>query len=164
LNRQVCDAALQGRDLMGMKEKSDSVADILGRELEPTIKEWLRRVNLVSELMQIPLSDKDRTRHLPALFRDLIFRLRRAKDAGGSISAHAAAHGQRRREQGYSAAMLVEESRIFQVVTFGMLHLHHSELDQRRLLLDVAVIADEADAQLMGAVRSLTAKGMPTPQ
>jgi hypothetical protein len=45
-----------------------------------------------------------------------------------------------------------------------MLHLHHSELDQRRLLLDVAVIADEADAQLMGAVRSLTAKGMPTPQ
>ena len=149
---------------MGMKEKSDSVADILGRELEPTIKEWLRRVNLVSELMQIPLSDKDRTRHLPALFRDLIFRLRRAKDAGESISARAAAHGQRRREQGYSAAMLVEESRIFQIVTFGMLHLHHSKLDQSRLLLDVAVIADEADAQLMGAVRSLTAKGMPTPQ
>jgi hypothetical protein len=83
----VCDAALQGRDLMGMKEKSDSVADILGRELEPTIKEWLRRVNLVSELMQIPLSDKDRTRHLPALFRDLIFRLRLAKDIDGSASA-----------------------------------------------------------------------------
>ena len=90
------------------------------------------------------------------LFRDLIFRLRRAKDADGSISAHASAHGQRRREQGYSPAMLVEESRIFQVVTFGMLHLHYSELDQRRLLLDVIVIADEADAQLMQAVRSLT--------
>ena len=60
--------------------------------------------------------------------------------------------------------MLVEESRIFEVVTFGMLHLHHSELDQRRLLLDVAVIADEADAQLMGAVRVLTAKGIPTQQ
>jgi len=141
-----------------MKEKSElgSVAAILGRELEPTIKEWLRRVNLIPELMEIPLSDRDRTRHLPALFRDLIFRLRRAKDADGSISAHASAHGQRRREQGYSPAMLVEESRIFQVVTFGMLHLHYSELDQRRLLLDVIVIADEADAQLMQAVRSLT--------
>jgi hypothetical protein len=54
--------------MMEMKEKSESggsVATILGRELEPTIKEWLRRVNLVPELIQIPLSDKDRTRHLP---------------------------------------------------------------------------------------------------
>jgi len=50
--------------------------------------------------------------------------------------------------------MLNEESRIFQIVTFGMLHLHRSELDRRRLLLDVVVIADEADAQLMEAVRS----------
>jgi hypothetical protein len=60
--------------------------------------------------------------------------------------------------------MLVAESRIFQVVTFGMLHLHHSELDQKRLLLDVMAIADEVDAQLMGAVRSLTAKGTPNPE
>jgi hypothetical protein len=52
--------------------------------------------------------------------------------------------------------MLIEESRIFQIVTFGMLHLHRSELAQRRLLRDVVVIADEADAQLMEAVRSLT--------
>jgi Domain of unknown function (DUF6908) len=38
-----------------------SVADVLERELEPTIKEWLRRVNLVPELFNIPLSDADRT-------------------------------------------------------------------------------------------------------
>jgi hypothetical protein len=166
LNRQVCDAANNRVCMMEMKEKLEfgSVATILGRELEPSIKEWLRRVNLVPELIQIPLSDKDRTRHLPALFRDLIFRLRLAEDTDGSISANATAHGHRRQEQGYSAGMLVVESRIFQVVTFGTLHLHRSELDQRRLLPDLMVIADEVDAQLMGAVRSLTAKGMPTPQ
>jgi hypothetical protein len=113
--------------------------------------------------MQIPLSDKDRTRHLPTLYSDIISRLRLPKDADAPISVSAAAHGQRRQEQGYSPAMLVEESRIFQVVTFGMLHLHLGELDQRRLLLDVIVIADETDAQLMGAVRRLTAKGMAHP-
>jgi len=154
---------------MKMKEKSElgSVAAILERELAPTVREWLRRVNLVSELTAIPLSDADRTGHLPKLYADLISRLRLLKDASRPLSANATAHGQKRREQGYSAAMLVAESRIFQVVTFGMLHLHHSELDQKRLLLDVMVIADEADAQLMGAVgavRSLTAKGTPTPQ
>jgi hypothetical protein len=140
-----------------MKEKSDSVAAILERELEPTIKEWLRRVNLVPELIQIPLSDTDRTRHLPAMFRELIFRLRLPSDAHRPISVTAGAHGQRRHAQGYSPSMLVEESRIFQVVTFRTLHLHHSELDQIRLLPDVIVIADEADSQLSEAVRILTA-------
>jgi len=137
------------------KLKTASVADILERELEPTIKEWLRRVNLVPELVDIPLSDADRTGHLPKLYYDLISRLRLAKDAHPPISAAAAAHGRTRRVQGYSASMLIEESRIFQVATFGTLHLHQSELDQNQLLLDVMVIADEVDAQLMETVRSL---------
>jgi hypothetical protein len=132
-----------------------SVADILERELEPTIKEWLRRVNLVPELTDIPLNDADRTGHLPKLYFDLISRLRLAKDAQPPISVAAAAHGQVRHAQGYSASMLIEESRVFQVATFGTLHLHQSELDQNQVLLDVMVIADEVDAQLMETVRSL---------
>lgn len=59
-----------------------SVADILERELEPTIKQWLRRVNLAPELTDIPLSDADRTGHQPKLYFDLIPRLRIGKDAG----------------------------------------------------------------------------------
>ena len=51
--------------------------------------------------------------------------------------------------------MLIEESRLFQVATFGTLHLHQSELDHSQVLLDVTVIADEVDAQLMETVRSL---------
>jgi hypothetical protein len=145
--------------VMEMKEKSESgSAAILERELEPSVREWLRRVNLISELTDIPLSDADRSGHLPKLYSDLISRLRLPKEVRPPISAHATAHGQKRREQGYSPAMLIEESRIFQIVTFGTLHLHRSELDQRRLLLDIVVIADEADAQLMEAVRSLTWK------
>ena len=132
-----------------------SVADILERELEPTIKEWLRRVNLVPELTDIPLSDADRTGHLPKLYFDLISRLRLPRDVYPPISIAAAAHGQIRRAQGYSASMLIEESRVFQVATFGTLHLHQSELDQDQVLLDIMVIADEVDAQLMETVRSL---------
>jgi hypothetical protein len=134
-----------------------SVADILERELEPTIKEWLRRVNLVPELTDIPLSDAERTGHLPKLYHDLISRLRLVKDACPPVSAAAAAHGLVRRAQGYTAAMLVDESRVFQVATFGVLHLHRSELDQTKVLSDVVVIADEVDAQLMETVRSLMA-------
>jgi hypothetical protein len=49
--------------------------------------------------------------------------------------------------------MLVEESRLFQVVTFQTLHLNECELDQDQLLSAVMVIADEADLQLGQAVR-----------
>jgi hypothetical protein len=132
-----------------------SVADILEREFEPTIKDWLRRVNLVPELTNIPLSDADRTGHLPKLYFDLISRLRLAKNAHPPISVAAAVHGKVRHAQGYSVHMLIEESRVFQVATFGALQLHQSELDQSQVLLDVMVIADEVDAQLMEAVRTL---------
>lgn len=131
------------------------MADILERELKPTTTEWLRRVNLVPELVNTKLSDSDRTGHLPKLYYDLISRLRLAKDAHPPISIAAAEHGRVRHGQGYTASMLIEESRVFQVATFGTLHLHKSELDQNQLLLDVMVIADEVDAQLKETVRSL---------
>ena len=132
-----------------------TVADILERELQPTIQEWLRRVNLVPELTDIALSDADRTGHLPKLYHDLIFRLRLAKDVESPISVAAATHGEVRRAQGYSASMLIQESRVFQVATFSTLHRHHSELNPSQMLSDAMVIADEVDAQLMETVRSL---------
>src|ERR1700722_15199398 len=134
-----------------------SVADILERELQPTIKDWLRRVNLVPELTDIPLSDADRTAHLPKLYHDLISRLRLGGDAESPVSVSAAAHGRVRRAQGYSASMLIRESRVLQVATFNTLNLHRSELDQNLVLSDVVVIADEVDAQLIETVSSLAA-------
>jgi hypothetical protein len=59
-----------------------------------------------------------------------------------------------RHEQGYTASMLIRESRVFEVATFGALQLHQSELDQNQVLLGVMVIADEVDAQLMETVRT----------
>jgi hypothetical protein len=80
------------------------------------------------------------------------------KDASPHISTSASAHGNMRFMQGYSPAMLVEESRIFQVSTFNTLNLHQSELDLTQVLLDVIVIADEADRQLTESMRSFTSE------
>ena len=144
-----------------------SVAAILERELEFTIEEWLKRVNRVPELTNIRVSDADRTAHLPRLFNDVIDRLRlprlqrlpRETEPPISLLASTAAteHGERRFAQGYSASMLVEESRIFQVTTFRTLHIHHRRLNQEQVLLDVMTIADEADGQLAETVRSFMA-------
>lgn len=113
----------------------ESVAFILERELAFIIKEWLKRVNLVQELTDIPLSYSDRTGYLPRLFDDLLYRLRSSRGDDQPLSINAAvAYGKLRFSQGYSVAMLAEESRILEVSTFGTLSLHLRELDQAQLL------------------------------
>jgi hypothetical protein len=64
------------------------------------------------------------------------------------VSLAAIAHGNLRCKQGYSAAMLIHESRILQVTIFGTLHKHLTALDFKVLLPDVMIIADEVDSQL----------------
>jgi hypothetical protein len=102
-----------------------------------------------------PLEESLRTSHLPELFRDLVNRLRQPPPAR-ALSPHAAAHGLLRRRQGYTAAMLVEESRMLEVSIFHTLHTNAHRIDFNVLLLDVMVIADEVDSQLAQAVASYT--------
>ena len=51
-------------------EASESVADILERELDGVIHDWMRLVEKQEDLMSIALSYEDRTGHLPALLRE----------------------------------------------------------------------------------------------
>jgi RsbT co-antagonist protein rsbRD N-terminal domain len=127
---------------------TESVADILERELKPIIHDWLALVEKQKDLMSNKLSYEDRTGHLPALLREVIARLRLDAGTKAPISVAASHHGDLRRQQGYSVAMVVEESRLLQVCLFTTLHKNNSQIEYSRLLPDVVTIADEVDAQL----------------
>jgi hypothetical protein len=126
----------------------ESVADILDRELQYVITDWLARVEQEPDLTCIPLSYEDRTGHLPRLLHDVITRLRLDVATKAPISKAAAEHGDLRRRQGYTVAMAVEESRLLQVTIFSTLHKNATNLEFSALLPDVVTIADEVDAQL----------------
>ena len=79
---------------------------------------------------------------------DLVRRLRLLPNAKIPVSAAAQEHGVLRRLQGYTVAMLVEESRILQVSIFGTLQDNLGSVDFSTVLLDVMTIADEVDSQL----------------
>ncbi|MFL6436987.1 MAG: response regulator [Terriglobales bacterium] len=138
----------------------ESVATILERECGATIQDWLLRVQHDKELTRIPLSFAERTGHLPQLLRDLVLRLRRKQKLGGDSDESDSAwlHGKLRHTQGYSAAMLVEESRMLQVSIFQTLQSHLTSIDFSLLLLDVMCIADEVDSQLAQTMRSYSAE------
>jgi len=138
----------------------ESVATILERERNATIQDWLLRVERDKELTGIPLTFEERTGHLPQLLQDLVLRLRKSQkidmDSGTSDSAWE--HGKLRHRQGYSAALLVEESRMLQVSIFQTLQSHLTTIDFSLVLMDVMCIADEVDSQLAQTMRSYTAE------
>jgi DNA-binding NarL/FixJ family response regulator len=134
----------------------ESVANILEYETQSTIQDWLLRVELEPNITVIPMGFEGRCAHLPALFRDLIHRLRHPLPLGSKalVSDAAAEHGVTRRRQGYSPAMMVEESRMLQVSLFQTLQNNLHKVDFSQLLVGVMAIADEVDSQLAQAMAS----------
>jgi hypothetical protein len=131
------------------------VATVLERETQVTIDNWYNRVEKELEA-GIPLTRDERCAHLPEMFMDLVYRLRNPLPLGTRALTSAAAHhhGCLRREQGYTAAMMVDESRMLQVSIFQTLQLHVEDTEPGVLLLYVMVIADEVDSQLAQAMSS----------
>ena len=136
------------------RPRAESVASILERETASTIQNWFDLVEQDAELTCVPLNRTARTRHLARLFQDLILRLRLDSSLPALISLAARDHGKLRRQQGYSAPMLVEESRCLEVSIFSTLQRNSRHVDFSQVLLDVVTIADECDSQLEQAMLS----------
>jgi ActR/RegA family two-component response regulator len=128
------------------------VAVILERDCEATIGAWLLKVESDPDLNVIALLPQERTGHLSLIVQDLVYRLRLDPARKAAVSRAATDHGVLRRRQGYSVAMMVEESRILQVCLFNTLQRNLSIVDFDTVLVDVMTIADEVDSQLKQAV------------
>jgi ActR/RegA family two-component response regulator len=131
--------------------EKERVAAILQRCTSGIIENWLMRVKKNKDLNHVSLTDKERTGYLPKLIEDLIVRLREPNTPGeeSSVGSTAAvAHGKLRKLQGYTAGMLVHDSRILQVTLFETLQSNLNALDFSLLLPDIMTIADEVDSQL----------------
>jgi DNA-binding response OmpR family regulator len=138
--------------------EKERVGAILHRCITGVVEDWLARVRKSSLINHLPLSDQERTGHLPKLVEDLVDRLSKSsattKDTDAVFSDAAVAHGKLRFLQGYTPAMMVHESRLLQVTLFGTLRSNLNALDFSLLLPDVMAIADEVDAQLTQSMES----------
>jgi YesN/AraC family two-component response regulator len=140
----------------------ETVAAILERTAQSTIEDWFKLVQTNEKVMEISLSFEDRSNYLHQLFRDLVHRLKSSKPIGSKelVSAAAAEHGINRHNQGYSADMMVEESRMLQVSVFQTLQNNLASIDFSVLLIGVMTIADEIDSQLSQAMASYIRKSV----
>ena len=137
-----------------MANAKDSIVAVLERELTPTIEQWLKRVEKLPGLTSTPLSSKQRAGHLPRLLTDLIRRLHAIEGRFHPKAFSAHEHGKARFTQGYSVAMLVEESRLLELSLFDTLHRHQKKVDPQQMMLGVMIIADECGEQLKHTVEA----------
>jgi CheY-like chemotaxis protein len=140
----------------------ETVATILERTVSDMVKEWYCRIQTDKKVMAVSMTREQRCCHLPQVFRDLVLRLRSSKPIGSKelVSDAAAAHGLNRRRQGYTAAMMVEESRMLQVSIFQTLQNNLGSIDFSVVLVGVMTIADEIDSQLSQAMASYIAESV----
>jgi ActR/RegA family two-component response regulator len=138
------------------KKAKESIASILERDTPITVKRWLSRVRDVAELTCLPLTEDERMEHLPDIIKNIATRLRktRAIEAIAIPSPAAVAHGQLRYRQGYTAPLIVQESRILQVCIFETIQRNLATVDFGLVLPDIMLIADEVDSQLAQTIDS----------
>jgi hypothetical protein len=81
------------------------------------------------ELIGVPMNREDRTGHLPHLLHHVVTRLRADAKRKAPISTAASEHGDLRHKQGYTVAMVVDESGRLQVSIFSTLHKNVEHLN-----------------------------------
>jgi len=144
---------LSNRDQPALSH-GESVANVLERETRFAIIDWLSRVNAASDTISVRMSGEDRCAHLPAMFHDIVARLRTPNSSctNTEISLSAHNHGFKRHAQGYTPIMMIEESRILQIAIFETLQLNLRHMDTALVLGEVMTIADEVQSQLAQAM------------
>jgi CheY-like chemotaxis protein len=142
-----------------LRPLKEGVANILERDLGITIQNWLSRVDDARDLTAILLGGKERSEHIPEMIKNISTRLRasRAIEVADCPCPAALAHGQLRHRQGYTAPMIVQESRILQVCIFETIQRNLGTVDFTSVLPDIMIIADEVDSQLKQSIGSFLA-------
>jgi ActR/RegA family two-component response regulator/signal transduction histidine kinase len=144
----------QGRRPPGKSLPTRKVAQVL-HELSPRICDrWLRRIAQYPELAAIPLTDDERSDHVPAMMEELIRRLEGSLGQLSEAGTDAARkHGKTRYLQGYTIPQILLETRVLQQVLSATIHENLLALDLSTLVDDILEIGETLQADVEVSIR-----------
>ncbi len=106
------------------------------------------------KLGALPLSDEERVGHVAGLLNSVVRTINLGD--GGVLSeesrAMAAAHGHRRRRQGYTLAMIVDDTRVLEQAIYEQVQEGLLELDLSYLITDLRRLNDSLDYELQDSL------------
>src|SRR3954469_5436441 len=133
------------------KVSPQRLSEIFKREREFVIDKWLALTKADTDFSSIPLSDSDRKDHVPRVLEVIIAILEGGEITNESRSV-AALHGETRLKQGYSARLLLRESKLLQDAIAACIHRHLLEIEISSLIPDMV--------RVFGIVQTLLEESM----
>jgi PAS domain S-box-containing protein len=147
-------ALRSGRRPPGKSLPTRKIAEIL-RDLSSVICErWLRLVLKDPELAALPLTEEERSDHVPDMMEELIRRLEGPLSELSPPATEAARkHGKTRYRQGYTIPQIIFEARVLHQVLSATIHENLFGLDLSTLVHDILEIGETLQADVEVSIR-----------
>jgi PAS domain S-box-containing protein len=125
------------------------------RDLLPEIREhWLSEVMKDAEIAALPLTQSQRSDHIPEILDDLIRRLETGSDEVGPAGVEAARkHGRMRYQQDYTIPQILFEGRVLQQILTATIRENLLVIDLSTLVQDILQIGESLQAAVEVAIR-----------
>ena len=134
---------------------------VIARNRAEVMDAWYEAVEKHPDIMEIPLSRDERIDHLPQVLDELVRPLDSDRpDLRGSHSP-SKEHGAKRRAQGYTIALLLEETRILHGVIADCMQKNLLSIDISNLIPDLIEVHDRMHSLLQTSLEAFLEAGMP---
>lgn len=149
-----------GRPKMVQSFQPQPLATFLLEHADEVVTRALNGMKSHPRLSSLPLSDKDRIDHIPAVIEEIIHQLqsnRPNEPTGGAVEA-GAIHGERRAQQGYSQLMLVDDTRVLDSAFYDVVQDNLLKIELSNLIPDLSRLNDTLEAHLQAALQTFIKK------
>lgn len=108
----------------------------------------------------LPLSDRERSDHIPVLLEQIVRQLRskNPNNPTRELCKAGAQHGEVRRRQGYTQEMLVEDTRIIDTCIYAVVQDHLLHIELSNLIPDLSRVNTGLESHLQASLTSYHAK------
>ena len=146
---------LSSRQPINARAPLRRVSEILNANAAKIGQDWLLAVKRDRELARLPLSDSERTDHIPWMLAELSDRLERnAEDTSPETVKAAEQHGRERRKQGYTSSEIVRETRILQHLITSTIQANLLGVALSNLVPDLVEVGESLASMLEISIRA----------
>ncbi|HEV2397742.1 MAG TPA: response regulator [Candidatus Sulfotelmatobacter sp.] len=134
--------------------------DVIAEHKEDMINEWYRQVEKHPMIQTIPLPRDERVDDLPQVLDELVRPMDPNKKTTPRHRSASHEHGEKRRQQGYTISMLLEETRILNSVIANCMQSNLLQIDISNLIPDLIEVHDRMQRMLQYSLEAFLESGV----
>jgi len=134
---------------------------VIARNRAGVIDAWYEAVEKHPDIMEIPLSREERIDHLPQVLDELVRPMDSDRPDLRGTHSPSKEHGAKRQAQGYTIALLLEETRILHRIIADCMQQNLLKIDISNLIPDLIEVHDRMHSLLQTSLEAFLEAGVP---